>query len=142
MAANHTCHLLLIFCTTLLAMGGFGLQHCRRDDFSTPQEDDCEADIASCRHLCKALSSSSVAAGLLPMVLFTLLLVVQLRHYSRSHVGFFTRQRAAEHTRRFISDFPLSPLERTLLREKTVEARLIHASFTVPVYSCAVCHCT
>jgi hypothetical protein len=77
----------------------------------------------------------------LPLFLFTLLVVVQLRHYTVTHVGFLTRQRAALQTRRFIEDYALSPLEKDLVREKKQTARLIEATFTVNIYPRGLCPC-
>ena len=79
-------------------------------------------------------------SGLLPLSLFTMLLLVQLRHYATSHTGFFTRQRAIVAMDKFTAEFPLTKFEKDLIK-KPQTARVIDNMLTKPLYPRNLCPC-
>ena len=79
-------------------------------------------------------TSSTEYSAMLPFFLITLLLVVQVKHYTRSHVGWFTRRRATKRVSRYIKHYPLSELEKDLLCEKKLAEKLIEGAFTANIY--------
>ena len=101
--------------------------------------------LADCRwpgprltlHPCRggdcATSSSSFSA-MLPISVFMMLLLVQLRHYTVSHVGYFTRRRAVLYMDSFVKDFNISFLDREQRRRRQRAQRLIDNIFTLPLY--------
>ena len=80
-------------------------------------------------------TSSQAYTGLLPLFLFTLLFVVQVRHYTITHMGWFTRSRAMERVKLYIRQYPLSELEKELVNEKKLAKKLIDGAFTATIYS-------
>jgi len=85
-------------------------------------------------------SSSKFVSGLLPLSLFTMLLLVQLRHYATSHTGFFTRQRAISTINKFVKEFPLTKIEKDLIKKPQTE-RVIDNMLTKPLYPRNLCPC-
>ena len=79
-------------------------------------------------------STSTVYTSMLPFFLSTMLLVVQVKHYTRSHVGWYTHSRAMKRVRCYIRQFPLSELEKELVSEKKLTGRLIEGAFTASIY--------
>ena len=79
-------------------------------------------------------------SGLLPLSLFTMLLLVQLRHYATSHTGFYTRHRAITAMDKFVKEFPLTKFEKDLIR-KPQTARVIDNMLTKPLYPRNLCPC-
>ena len=79
-------------------------------------------------------------SGLLPLSLFTMLLLVQLRHYATSHTDFFTRQRAIDAMDKFTAEFPLTKFEKDLIK-KPQTARVIDNMLTKPLYPRNLCPC-
>ena len=120
----HVSQIVLVFVSALLVVDGRGLDYCEDRD--------------TCPSL---VGDSPEFADVSPMLLLTLLLVVQLRHYTMCHTGYYTRQRAVEHTRQYIQDYSLSPLEKDLLHEKTLTSRIINGIFTVDIYPRGLCPC-
>ena len=120
----HVSQIVLVFVSALLVVDGRGLDYCE-------ERDACPSSVGD----------SPEFAGVSPMLLLTLLLVVQLRHYTMCHTGYYTRQRAVEHTRQYIQDYSLSPLEKDLLHEKAQTSRIINGIFTVNIYPRGLCPC-
>jgi len=85
-------------------------------------------------------SSSKFVSGILPLSLFTMLLLVQLRHYATSHTGFFTRHRAIKAMDKFTDEFALTKFEKDLIR-KPQTARVIDNMLTKPLYPRSLCPC-
>jgi len=85
-------------------------------------------------------SSSKFVSGILPLSLFTMLLLVQLRHYATSHTGFFTRHRAIKAMDKFTDEFPLTKFEKDLIRRPQT-ARVIDNMLTKPLYPRSLCPC-
>ena len=78
---------------------------------------------------------------MLPLFLFTLLLLIQIRHYTVSHINYFTRQRAAVRVQQFIEEYAMSKLEQDIRHEKKLTSRLIEGIFSVNMYSRGLCPC-
>jgi len=85
-------------------------------------------------------SSSKYVSNLLPLSLFTMLLLVQLRHYATSHIGFFTRQRAISTMNKFVKEFSLTKIEKDLIKKPQTE-RVIDNMLTKPLYPRNLCPC-
>lgn len=80
-------------------------------------------------------NTSSIAyPSMLTLFLVTLLLLVQVKHYTRTHVGWFTLSRAKRRVEHYIRLYPLSELERDLVTEKKLTARVIEGAFTASIY--------
>ena len=77
---------------------------------------------------------STLYTSMLPPFLFTLLFMVQVMHYTRTHIGWFTQSRAVKKVKLYIRQFPLSELEKELLSEKKLTERLIEGAFTASIY--------
>jgi len=80
-------------------------------------------------------TSSILYTGMLPPFLFSLLFVVQVMHYTRTHVGWYTHSRAVKKVKLYIRQFPLSELEKELLNEKRLTERLVEGAFTASIYT-------
>lgn len=80
-------------------------------------------------------TSSTLYTSMLPPFLFSLLFVVQVMHYTRTHIGWFTQSRAVKKVKLYIRQFPLSELEKELLSEKKLTERLIEGAFTASIYT-------
>jgi len=85
-------------------------------------------------------SSGKVVAEVLPLSLFTMLLLVQLRHYATSHTPFFTRSRAIVAIDKFTAEFSLTKIERDMIK-KPQTARVIDNMLTKPIFSKNLCPC-
>ena len=72
--------------------------------------------------------------SMLPLFLGTLLFVVQMKHYTRTHVGWFNLPRVKKKTNIYLKQYPLTELERELVNEKKLTARIIEGAFTVKIY--------
>ena len=70
---------------------------------------------------------------LLPISLFNMLLLVQLRHYAISHTGFYTRQRAIKRIDEFVREYPLTEYEKELMKKPLTE-RVIMNMLTEPMF--------
>ena len=79
-------------------------------------------------------------SAILPLSLFTMLLLVQLRHYATSHTSFFTRHRAIMAMDKFTDEFALTKFEKDLIR-KPQTARVIDNMLTKPLYPRSLCPC-
>lgn len=79
-------------------------------------------------------STSDSFYAMVPISVFMMLLLVQLRHYTTSHVGYFTRRRAILHMDSFVKDFNISFLDREQRRRRQRVQRLIDNIFTLPLY--------
>ena len=79
-------------------------------------------------------------SNILPLSLFTMLLLVQLRHYATSHIGFFTRQRAISTMNKFVKEFSLTKIEKDLIKKPQTE-RVIDNMLTKPLYPRNLCPC-
>jgi len=64
----------------------------------------------------------------------TLLFVVQMKHYTRTHVGWFNLARAKKRVDRYLRQYALSELEKELVNEKKMTSRIIEGLFTVKIY--------
>ena len=79
-------------------------------------------------------------SGLIPLSLLTMLILVQLRHYATSHIGFYTRQRAIAKVDKFVREFPLTKLEKDRIMKPQTE-RIINNLLTKPLYPRNLCPC-
>ena len=70
---EHVSQIFLVFVSGLLSVGEGGLTDCDR------------------RISCESVVVSPEFSAVLPLFLLTLMMVVQLRHYTDTHIGFFTR---------------------------------------------------
>ena len=77
---------------------------------------------------------------MLPLSLFTMLILVQLCHYATYHTRFYTRSRAIIAINKFRHEFPLTKLERDLMRRPQTE-RVIDNMLTKPLYPRELCPC-
>ena len=72
--------------------------------------------------------------SMLPLFLGTLLFVVQVKHYTRTHVGWFNLSMAKKRVNRYLKQYPLTELEKELVNEKKLTAKIIEGAFTVKIY--------
>ena len=72
--------------------------------------------------------------SMLPLFLGTLLFVVQVKHYTRTHVGWFNLSMAKKRVNRYLKQYPLTELEKELVNEKKLTAKIIEGAFTVNIY--------
>jgi len=80
-------------------------------------------------------TSSLTYPSMLPLFLSTLLLLVQVKHYTRTHRGWYTLTGAKRKVELYIRQYPLSELEKELVSEKKLTDRLIEGAFTVNIYN-------
>ena len=78
---------------------------------------------------------STLYTSMLPPFLFSLLFVVQVMHYTRSHMGWYTHSRTVKTVKLYIRQFPLSELEKELVDEKNLTERLLEGAFTTSIYT-------
>ena len=78
---------------------------------------------------------STLYTSMLPPFLFSLLFVVQVMHYTRTHMGWFTHSRTVKKVKLYIRQFPLSELEKELVDEKNLTERLLEGAFTTSIYT-------
>ena len=86
-------------------------------------------------------TSSITYPSMLTLFLVNMLLLVQVKHYTRTHVGWYTLSRAKKRVEHFIRQYPLSELERELVNEKKLTARVIEGAFTASIYDRPVWAC-
>ena len=72
--------------------------------------------------------------SMLPLFLGTLLFVVQVKHYTRTHVGWFNQSMAKKRVNHYLKQYPLTELEKELVNEKKLTAKIIEGAFTVNIY--------
>jgi len=70
----------------------------------------------------------------LPLLYGFLLLVVQMKHYTRTHVGWFNMPRAKKRVDSYLRQYALTELEKELVNEKKLTSRIIEGLFTVKIY--------
>ena len=80
------------------------------------------------------LSVSQIFPMMLPLYMFSMLGVVQVRHYTKTHVGWFTERKAKERMNQFTRQYSMTPLEKELANEKMLTEVVIDAVFTKSVY--------
>ena len=78
---------------------------------------------------------STLYTSMLFPFLFSLLFVVQVMHYTRTHMGWFTHSRTVKKVKLYIRQFPLSELEKELVDEKNLTERLLEGAFTTSIYT-------
>jgi len=71
----------------------------------------------------------------LPLLYGTLMLVVQMKHYTRTHVGWYNMPRAKKRVDQYLRQYALTELEKELVNEKKMTSRIIEGLFTVKIYS-------
>ena len=86
-------------------------------------------------------TSSITYPSMLTLFLVNMLLLVQVKHYTRTHVGWYTLSRAKRRVEHYIRQYPLSELERELVNEKKLTARVIEGAFTASIYDRPVWAC-
>lgn len=69
-----------------------------------------------------------------PCFIGFLLFVVQLRHYTKSHMGWFNRNRTKKQILKYVKQYPLTEIEKKLVNEKRHAARIIEGTFTATLY--------